>query len=84
MKKAVFFGALFLSAAAVAQTSAARQSGTGANYDPEQIICRSIDNTGSRLSRSRLCMTRAQWDEHRRTTRQILEQTQSNRRATGR
>jgi hypothetical protein len=83
MKTALFFGALFLSAAASAQAPNARHAGSDERYDPNQTICRNLANTGSRLSRTRVCMTRAQWEDYRRATRQALEQTQSNRRATG-
>ena len=80
MKKALFLSVLFVSTAATAQAPASRQS---AAHDPNETICRTVANTGSRLSRSRVCMTRAQWDDYRRVTRQALEQTQSNRRSAG-
>lgn len=78
MKKALFFGALFLSAAASAQ--APRQSESGASADSNQTVCRSIADTGSRLSRSRVCMTRAQWAERRREARANIDRSQINSR----
>lgn len=82
MKKVLFFGALFLSAAAMAQAPSRSASKSG-SYDPNQTICRTIGETGSRLARSRVCMTRAQWDERRREARENVERGQINRRNDG-
>lgn len=83
MKKALFLSVLFVSTAAFAQMPPSRQAASGNAHDPNETICRTITNTGSRLSRSRICMTRAQWEDYRRTTRQALEQSQTNRRPAG-
>ena len=34
--------------------------------DPDKIICRRENTTGSRLSSKKICMTRAEWDERQR------------------
>lgn len=48
-------------------------------YDPNQVICRVVHDTGSRLNRTRICATRQQWDEQHRVDRQSVEHTQTNR-----
>ncbi|MEA3030585.1 MAG: hypothetical protein QOG13_1910 [Sphingomonadales bacterium] len=81
MKKLLFVGGIMISAAAFAE--APSSSGSETTSNPNQTICRSMPNTGSRVSRTRVCMTRAQWDERRRETRDTLEHAQSSRRSTG-
>lgn len=78
MKKTVFFGALFLSVAAPAAAQSSRQSGSEESAEPNQTVCRSVADTGSRVSRSRVCMTRAQWDERRREARGNIDRSQIN------
>jgi len=66
--------------AAVAQGSGptpAAPSTTTQSYDGNQTICRTVRDTGSRLARTRLCMTRAEWDQRRRDTRSNLERAQT-------
>ncbi len=81
MKKLLFLGGIMMSAAAVAE--APSSSRTDATSDPNQTICRSIPNTGSRVSRSRICMTRAQWEDRRQEMRATVERGQINRRNDG-
>jgi len=82
MKKYLFCAALLLSGAASAQSGspASSPNGAGARGDPNQMICRSVREIGSMLSRSRVCKTRAQWEEDRRLMRQNIDQSQTNRR----
>ena len=46
--------------------------------DPNKVICKNLDRTGSRLSSDRVCMTRSEWDERRRQAQRELEQMQGN------
>ena len=78
MKKIVFVSALLASSASWAQAPSGGQTNDPA-FDPNEMVCRSVDDTGSRLSRSRICMTRAQWAEHYRGTRQTVERNQAAR-----
>lgn len=79
MKKLVILSALLASSAAWAQTpTSGGTSGDGA-MDPNETICQPVAETGSRLSHARRCMTRAQWAEQRRLTRQNTERAQTNR-----
>jgi hypothetical protein len=76
MNKALFFGLLFVSAGAAAEPAA---PATDNPDNPNQVICRVSGETGSRLERQRVCMTRAQWAEHRRDTRQAVDHAQTSR-----
>ena len=53
---------------------------TAANgKDPGRIICEKVEETGSRLSARRVCMTAQQWDDRRRTDREGVENAQNTR-----
>lgn len=54
-------------------------SGPSVRYDPNEIVCRSEAESGSRLRTQRICATRADWAEHKRVQRQLVEHAQSNR-----
>lgn len=44
--------------------------------DPNEVVCVSEPELGSRLVRRRQCMTRAQWAERRANDRQVVERAQ--------
>lgn len=84
MKLALFFGSLLVAATPVsAQTPSSSSPAEGSATSPNDMICRTQGETGSRLQRSRVCRTRAQWDEQRRDNRQALERTQNTRTTSG-
>lgn len=60
-------------------TAPAASAAIPATGPPDEIICRMVRDTGSRLSRSRICATRQQWEEQHRVDRQSVEHTQTNR-----
>jgi hypothetical protein len=43
----------------------------------EGLVCRDLDETGSRLSSKRICMTKEQWEQSRRDARQAIDQAQT-------
>ncbi|HEX4800856.1 MAG TPA: hypothetical protein VFU91_06715 [Sphingomicrobium sp.] len=47
--------------------------------DPNQIVCQKEERLGSRLVMDRICMSRAQWAEQKRLTRQTIDQVQIQR-----
>jgi len=47
--------------------------------DPDRIICEKIQETGSRLSARRVCLTAQQWDEQRRRDREAVQDAQQRR-----
>ena len=87
MKKAVILSVLLVSgAAALAQTpaEAPATTKTGPNQDPDQIVCLTQNEIGSRLNRRRVCRTRAEWAEHQRMYRQNIEKAQQQSMTAGR
>ena len=67
--------ALSLSSAAFAENS-----GTDKNdaKDPDRMICKSEEQTGSRLAKKKVCMTAAEWKESRRQQRMEIDRAQAN------
>src|SRR4051794_30824907 len=69
---------LFAMAVAVAATAAAREGPRrAATKSPDDMICREVAVSGSRLDVQRICMTRLQWDEQRRDARDAVERAQT-------
>jgi len=73
MIKLIIVGAAMVATAAVAQSPQASAGGE----NPNEPVCRVVSETGSRLNRSRVCMTRAQWAAQRRETRENVERSQN-------
>jgi hypothetical protein len=75
---------LVLAAAAIVGTAAtaAENSNKSGKADPNKVICRTINDTGDKLRKTRACHTDAEWRELRRQSREAVEQIQ-NRRAYG-
>ena len=76
--KAIFvLAAVALAAPSVAAPAAAFAGDTAKKDDKSsKMICRAQGETGSRLGGKKVCMTQAQWDEHRRAIKQDLERGQ--------
>jgi hypothetical protein len=75
--KAVF--GLFTLALVAGAASASAPSTRSGREDPNRVVCRTIAETGSRLSKTRACHTQAEWAELRRQTRQTVEKIQDSR-----
>ena len=56
----MFLPALLL---ALASTPPAAEAATKPAPAPEKLVCRRLEQTGSRLGSKKICLTRAQWDE---------------------
>ncbi|RYE56135.1 MAG: hypothetical protein EOP18_04820 [Rhizobiaceae bacterium] len=56
------------------------ESGTPAKpaKDPNRMICKSEEQTGSRLNKKKTCMTATQWEEQRRLSRMEIDRSQAN------
>jgi hypothetical protein len=76
MKMVMIAGSLFLSltAAALAAEPASDNAAAG---DPDQRVCRMVNEIGSRLSSHRVCKTRAEWAEQGRQTREGINRAQT-------
>jgi hypothetical protein len=80
MKKLLILAGIVVSAGAVAQAPTSGSGGSSAAPDPNQTVCRNIADTSSRVSRTRVCMTRARWEERRRDTRSSVDRPPANSR----
>lgn len=47
--------------------------------DPNKLVCRTVEITGSRLGKKRICHTAEEWAEQRALDRQQIERQQANR-----
>jgi invasion protein IalB len=65
------------SAPAIAQDQQQQHARKAA--DPDEVVCEKQQETGSRLSSQRVCMTRSQWAEQRRVDRQEIDKAQTQR-----
>jgi hypothetical protein len=75
MKMFIILSVALAGSAAVAQ----QPSGGGANtsgYDPNEVVCRMVRETGSRLAGKRRCMTRANWEASQRQDRALISDAQ--------
>jgi len=79
MKKMIILSAVLASSPAWAQTPTSGGARAEGAFDPNETVCQAVTRTESRLARARVCMTRAQWAEQRRLTRQNTERVQANR-----
>lgn len=79
--RAAFVAALIglvIPAAVIPATAMAAEDDSKARKapDPDEVVCVSEPELGSRLVRRRTCMTRAQWAERRLQDRQTVERSQ--------
>ena len=84
MNKALVFVATLVAGTAVA--TAAEPEATSAAKETaarDKQICRTISEVGSRLSRRRICATKAQWDEMALQNRLTTDRIQSFRPTSG-
>jgi hypothetical protein len=58
---------------------AAAQPGAVKGPDPTETICEKVERIGTRLISDRVCMTRAQWAEQKRLTREEIDKDQTQR-----
>ena len=81
MSRLMLIAAVMAPAVALtAPSGALAQSGSNADAKRNaQLVCRPIKETGSRLSKKRICMTREQWAEQKRIMRTDLNQAQTRR-----
>jgi len=72
MKQLILIAALLAPSAALAAPDTDAKRGM-------QMVCKPIKETGSRLSKKKVCMTREQWAEQKRIMRSDLNQAQTRR-----
>jgi len=67
---------------AVAQSPAAQtetKTTAKAAENSDEIVCQKQEETGSRLAKKKICMTRAEWADRQLQDRQELERAQTRR-----
>ena len=69
----------FVAAPAVGQQQPTQQQTARKAVDLNEVICEKQEETGSRLSSKRVCMTRSQWAEQRRLNRLDVDKSQMQR-----
>jgi hypothetical protein len=74
--------ALTMVALAGSAAAASEQKSKSRRGDPNKIICRTLEESGQKLRRTRACHTAAEWQELNRQTREAIEHIQRGR-ATG-
>ena len=71
---------LGLSAVALAPVAAtAAPPPAGADKNANKMICRTVQEIGSRLNKTRACHTKAEWAELKRQTRETVQRIQDSR-----
>jgi hypothetical protein len=50
-------------AAAPSAAATPAEAAEVAKFDPDQVVCRVYDSTGSRVRKEKICKTRAEWNE---------------------
>ena len=77
--------AIAFSAGSTLAAEASSPSATTANataqtdakgYNPDEVVCRRVEVTGTRLGGVKRCMTRSSWDEATRRAREAVEDNQ--------
>ena len=73
--------ALSLSSVASAEPrqNADAAGGSEAKGDPDRRVCKSVATTGTRLGKTRVCMTAREWDAKTAEDRRSLERMQGSR-----
>ena len=69
--------AIYLLAACALTAPSAAMAGAGDADKSDKMICKTQKETGSRLGGKKICMTKSQWDEHRRNTQADIERSQT-------
>jgi hypothetical protein len=77
MKKLILIAALLVPGGTALADSGSKSEASARKG--AQMVCRPIRETGSRLSKRKLCMTREQWAEQKRIMRSDLNQAQTRR-----
>ena len=67
---------LILAASLVAPSAIAQTAPASADRDPNEKVCETSSQVGSRLSKKKICATRAEWAEMKRQDRETVEQVQ--------
>ena len=70
-------GAVSAQASEPASPAPAAPAASAPGSDPNKLICRTDQTTGTRLSKTRRCMTAAQWRDVNQQNRDAVERAQA-------
>ena len=76
MTKLSVLAALGLMSASVIVSPGAPAQVSSTASDPNAKICETVSQVGSRLSKKKICATRAEWAEMKRADREVIDQVQ--------
>jgi invasion protein IalB len=76
------FVTCIISSAALAQQADTPATRAKPALDLNQVVCEREQDTGSRLTAHKVCMTRSQWAEQRRLNRLDVDKIQTQRPCT--
>jgi hypothetical protein len=79
MRIARLVGAAWVSAAMLGSAAPAASAEPAKKSDADKVICRTMDELGSRLASKRVCLTRNQWRQQGEMQRQNLDKAQRSR-----
>ena len=75
-KVSVVAAAGLIWASLITSPGAFAQSTPKGQNDPNAKVCETVSQVGSRLSKKKICATRAEWAEIKRADREIVDQAQ--------
>ena len=77
MRQVSQFAAALIVAVSAFSAPATVQEAVGAQArDPNEKVCETVSQVGSRLSKKKICATRAEWAEMKRQDREVIDQAQ--------
>lgn len=76
MKTAIYFSLMAVMAGTALTVPANAASKPKKVKDPNEVVCEKQEVLGSRLAVRRVCMTRSQWEEQRRSDRDLVQKSQ--------
>lgn len=76
-KLSIIAAAALIAATSAGATGAFAQSVSKAQpLDPNAKVCETVSQVGSRLSKKKICATRAEWAEMKRQDREVIDHAQ--------
>jgi predicted secreted protein len=76
MKTAICFSLMAAMAGVALAAPANAESKPQKAKDPNEVVCEKQEVLGSRLAKRKVCMTRSQWAEQRRSDRDLVQKSQ--------
>jgi hypothetical protein len=78
MRKTILAAIALATLAPIGAYAGEEQQQSPAQKPQAPLICRTVEETGSRLKARKVCMTGEQWADQRRQDRMMIERSQMN------